>query len=76
VETGQLERQLEREQIFLAEVQSGDAFDPLKPLTHRVRVDVERPRARRHAAAIRQEALERLDQPRAAPAVVLEQLLD
>ena len=76
VETGQLERQLEREQVLLAQVQSGHALDPLEPLTHRVRVDVERPRARGHAAAIGEEALERLDQARAAAAVVLEQLLD
>ncbi len=66
METGQLERQLEREQIFLAEFQSSDALDPLEPLTHRVGVDIERPRARRHAAAISQEALERLDEPGAA----------
>ena len=67
VEAGELERQLEREQVLLAEVEPGDALDPLEPLTHGVRVDVERPGARRHAAAIRQEALQRLDQRRAAP---------
>jgi hypothetical protein len=39
-------------------------------------VDVESARARGHAAAIGEEALERLDQTRTAPAVVIEQLLD
>jgi hypothetical protein len=39
-------------------------------------MDVERPRAGRHAAPIREEPLERLDERGAAPAVVLDQLLD
>ena len=76
VETGELERQLEREQILLAEIQVRYPLDPLEPLTHGVGVDVERPRARGHAAAIGEEALERLDEARTPPAVVLEQLLD
>ncbi len=70
VEAGQLERQLEREQILRSQVQVSDPLDPLEPLTHRVGVDVERPRARGHAAAIGQKALERLDQARPAPSVV------
>jgi hypothetical protein len=57
VQTGQLERELEREQVLLAEVEPGHALDPLEPLTHRVGVDVERASARGHAAAIGEEAL-------------------
>ena len=73
VQTRHLERELEREQVLLAQVQSRDALDPVEALAHRIRVDVEVAGAGRNAAARSQEALERLDQLRVAAAVVLDQ---
>src|SRR4029079_11016505 len=51
VQTSKLERELEREQMLRGEVEAGHAFEALEPLTHGVRVDVQRPRAGRDAAS-------------------------
>ena len=70
----ELQRQLEREQVLVRKIQIRDALDALEPLADGVRVHVERPGAGRHAVAVGEEPLERLDEPGAASAVVLDQL--
>ena len=75
VQARELQRQLQRQQVLATQVEARDALDALQPLPHGVGVHVERPSARRHAAAVGEEPLQRLDEPGAAPAVVLDQLL-
>ena len=41
VQSRHLERQLERKQVLVAQVEPGDALDSLEPLAHRVGVDVQ-----------------------------------
>ena len=43
VQTGKLEREFERQQVLLGQVEPRDSLDPLEPLTHGVRVDVRAP---------------------------------
>src|ERR671914_326559 len=49
VEARELQRELERKQVLLRQVESGDALDPVEPLPDGVRMDVEGARARRAA---------------------------
>jgi hypothetical protein len=44
VQPRELDRQLERQQVVLVEVESGQLLDPAEPLTQRIRVDEKRPR--------------------------------
>ena len=76
VQPRELDRQLEREQVVLVEVEPGQLLDPAQPLAQRVGVDEQRAGALDHAAALGQIALERVEQRRAPPAVVVDQQVD
>ena len=73
VQPRQLDRQLERQQVVLVEVEPGQLLDPAQPLAQRVRVDEQLARALDHAPALGQVPLERVEQRRAPPGVVVDQ---
>ena len=73
---GQLDRQLQRQQIVRVELEPGQLLDPGEPLAQRVRVDVQRPRALDHRSAFCQVALERVEQRGSALGVVGDQQVD
>ena len=71
VQARELQRELERQEVLLAQVEPRDPLDPLEPLAHGVGMDEQ---ARALAATLQrgsEVALERLDELSVAAPVVL-----
>src|SRR3989475_6985373 len=66
----------EREPVFPVEIQTRDLLDPAQPLAKRVRVDEQGARAPDDVASMVEVALERVEQLRAAPAIVRHEQLE
>ena len=68
VQPRELDGELERQEVLLVEVQTGEGLDAVEALAERVGVDVERAGGRGERAAVAEVALERPQQLGAAAA--------
>jgi hypothetical protein len=73
MEPSEPDRELEREQVVLVEIEVGQLLDPSQALAQRVGMNEQGPGAVDHAAPLRQVSLQRVQQGCAALVVVGDQ---